>query len=193
MLPHTYVEHVLANHAAPCLAGIKPANLVAFPSDDIRWCDTYNGLLNVQDIFFTPLCVCRRRAQILIYRKDLLNTRCSEPEINDALRSFGYRPERGLAAVILRLKKRMEAFSAEHTNGSRAFPHEIGLFLGYPVEDVFQYVRTGGKNCLFCGYWKVYSNPERALQVFHQYTECKERFALQIKSGMTLSEIVRAA
>ena len=193
MLPHTYVEHVLARHAAPCLAGIKTANLVAFPSNDIRWCNTYNELLNVQGIFFTPLCVFRNRAQILIYRKDLLHAHCSKPEICDALRSFGYCPESGLKAIITRLKERMEVFSSEHVYGKRIFPHEIGLFLGYPVDDVFQYVRTGGKNCLFCGYWKVYSNPERALQVFHQYTECKERFALQIKRGMTLSEIVRAA
>ncbi len=193
MLPYTYVEHILVRHAAPCLAGIKPANLVAFPSNDISWCDTYNKLLNVQGIFFTPLCLYRNRAQILIYQKDLLNARCSEPEIYDALRLFGYYPESGLIAIIQRLKERMEVFCAEYEHGKRPFPHEVGLFLGYPADDVVQYVRTGGKNCLFCGYWKVYSNPERALQVFHQYTECKERFALQIKSGMTLSEIVRAA
>ena len=59
--------------------------------------------------------------------------------------------------------------------------------------DVMQYVKTGGQNCLLCGYWKVYSNPDQALQVFHLYTECKERFALQIKSGMTIREIVCVA
>ena len=191
MLPYAYVEAALARHAAPCLAGIKPANLVSFPSADIQWCDTYNAILNEQGIYFIPLCVCENRAQILVYRKDLLTSLCSQPQVAAALRYFGYQPENGLEAIIMRLKKRMSGLMGVRCKGS--FPHEIGFFLGYPADDVMQYVKTGGRNCLFCGYWKVYSNPEKALQMFHQYTECKERFALQIKSGRTIFEIVCAA
>ena len=73
------------------------------------------------------------------------------------------------------------------------FPHEIGLFLGYPVQDVLQYVATGGIGCLFCGYWKVYAEPEKARLLFSRYNECKEQFALQIKKGMSISEIIHAA
>ena len=194
MLPYTYVEGTLARHAAPCLAGIKPANLVAFSDTDIRWCDTYNALLNVQGIYFTPLCVCKNRAQVLIYRKDMLARFCAEPKVAAILQSFGYTPAEGLNSIIMQLKSRMVALAKKCNRQCKdIFPHEIGLFLGYPVDDVIQYVKTGGRNCLFCGYWKVYSNPERALRIFHQYTECKERFALQIKSGMTISDIVRAA
>lgn len=194
MLPHAYVEAALARHAAPCLAGIKPANLVSFPSTDIQWCDTYNEMLNEQGIYFTPLCVCENRTQVLVYRKDLLTCLCFQPQVAVALRYFGYLPERGLDATIMRLKERMSDFIGTRSREQgKSFPHEIGLFLGYPADDVMQYVKTGGQNCLFCGYWKVYSNPQQALQVFHQYTECKERFALQIKSGMTIFEIVCVA
>ena len=194
MLPHAYVEAALARHAAPCLAGIKPANLVSFPSADIQWCDTYNAMLNDQGIYFIPICVCEDRAQVLVYRKDLLAHFCCQPKVFAALQSFGYQPESGLEAIIIRLKERMFVLTGAHNKQCRErFPHEIGLFLGYPADDVMQYVKTGGRNCLFCGYWKVYSNPEQALQVFHQYTECKERFALQIKSGMTIFEIVCVA
>ena len=194
MLPYAYVEAALARHAAPCLAGIKPANLVSFPSADIQWCDAYNAMLNDQGVYFTPICVCEDRAQVLVYRKDLLAHFCCQPKVFAALRYFGYQPECGLDAIIIRLKERMSGFIGTRSREQgKNFPHEIGLFLGYPADDVMQYVRTGGQNCLFCGYWKVYSNPEQALQVFHQYTECKERFALQIKSGMTIFEIVCVA
>ena len=194
MLPHAYVEAALARHAAPCLAGIKPANLVSFPSADIEWCRIYNQRLNGQGIYFMPLCVCEDRAQILVYRKDLLARFCFQPQVAAALQSFGYQPENGLDAIIMRLKERMSVLIGTRNRHCRdSFPHEIGLFLGYPAEDVMQYVKTGGQNCLLCGYWKVYSNPEQALQVFHRYTECKERFALQIKSGMTIFEIVCVA
>ena len=194
MLPHAYVEAALARHAAPCLAGIKPANLVSFPSADIQWCDAYNKMLNGQGIYFTPLCVCEERAQILIYRRDLLACLCCQPQVSAALQSFGYRTENGLDAIIMQLKERMSVLTRVQNRHCRNnFPHEIGLFLGYPAEDVLQYVKTEGRNCLLCGYWKVYSNPEQAMQMFHRYTECKERFALQIKSGMTIFEIVCAA
>jgi len=194
MLPYAYVEANLARHAAPCLAGIKPANLVSFPSADIQWCDTYNTMLNTQGIYFTPLCVCEDRAQILVYRKSLLARFCSAPQVAAALKSFGYQPEKGIDSIIMRLKERMSVLTALQSRcWKQQFPHEIGLFLGYPADDVMQYVKTGGQNCLLCGYWKVYSNPDQALQIFRQYTECKERFALQIKSGMTILEIVHAA
>lgn len=194
MLPCTYVESVLACHAAPCLAGIKPANLVAFTSSDLQWCDAYNALLNAQGIYFTPLCVWERRAQILVYRKAWLAQLCFERPVIQVLQSFGYETNKGFDAILRGLKQRMAAFAQRQNECYKdIFPHEIGLFLGYPVEDVVQYVKNGGRDCLFCGYWKVYSNPDRARQVFHQYTECKERFALQIKRGMTLSQIVRAA
>ncbi|MEL3906927.1 MAG: DUF3793 family protein [Treponema sp.] len=194
MLPYAYVEDILARHAAPCLAGIKPANLVSFSSTDVRWCDTYNALLNRHGIYFTPLCVCGNRSQILIYRKTLLMHSFFQQEVTAALQYFGYSPEQGLDSCIERLKKRMAALSGVgHRRCKDIFPHEIGLFLGYPVEDVFQYMKMGGQNCLFCGYWKVYSNPDQARQLFNQYTECKERFALQIKSGMSISDIIHAA
>lgn len=194
MLSHAYVERSLACHAAPCLAGIKPANLVSFPSTDVQWCATYNEVLNSQGIYFTPLCVCANRAQMLVYRKDLLAQFCFESQTAAMLQSFGYEPQAGLDAVILHLKARMAVFAkTQRKRSNKAFPHEIGLFLGYPISDVMQYIRMSGRQCLLCGYWKVYSKPEQALQIFNRYTECREHFALQIKRGMSIFEIVRAA
>ena len=36
------------------------------------------------------------------------------------------------------------------------FPHEIGVFLGYPLADVIGFIENRGKNFTACGYWKVY-------------------------------------
>ncbi len=45
----------------------------------------------------------------------------------------------------------------------RQFPHEIGLFLGYPPEDVCGYIRNKGK-CQKCtGHWQVYGDENFAL------------------------------
>ena len=39
----------------------------------------------------------------------------------------------------------------------QGFPHEIGVILGYPVEDVIEFEKHQGKNCKYCGCWKRYS------------------------------------
>ena len=46
---------------------------------------------------------------------------------------------------------------ASTLSGSCAFPHEIGLFLGYPFEDVMGFIENKGENYLCSGCWKVYS------------------------------------
>lgn len=63
-----------------------------------------------------------------------------------------------LAALLSHLKKRLSQ--------SEAFPHEIGLFLGYPLEDVIGFCRHKGEGCKLCGYWKVYGDVESARKSF---------------------------
>jgi hypothetical protein len=46
------------------------------------------------------------------------------------------------------------------------FPHEIGIFLGYPPEDVIGF-RSGRPSPYSCrGYWQVYHRPDRAERTF---------------------------
>jgi hypothetical protein len=46
------------------------------------------------------------------------------------------------------------------------FPHEVGIFLGYPLEDVISF--SAGKSSPYTchGYWKVYFRPEKAERTF---------------------------
>ncbi len=45
------------------------------------------------------------------------------------------------------------------------FPHEIGLFLGYPLEDVKSFIENKA-DCSKCsGCWKVYGNEQEALKL----------------------------
>ena len=54
----------------------------------------------------------------------------------------------------------------------RAFPHELGYFLGYPYADVAEFIRQRGENYLALGLWKVYTEQERALETFARYKRC---------------------
>jgi hypothetical protein len=47
--------------------------------------------------------------------------------------------------------------------------HEIGIFLGYPPEDVRGFMENRGRNSKLSGYWKVYGDAVCALKKFEEY------------------------
>ena len=67
--------------------------------------------------------------------------------------------------------------------------HEIGVFLGYPLTDIRGFICNEGRNCLCCGCWKVYSEPERAMKLFARYRKCTEAYARLFAAGFPLSRL----
>ena len=51
----------------------------------------------------------------------------------------------------------------------------MGIFLGYPLEDVKGFIEFNGKESLYVGYWKVYSKLEEKLALFQKYDEAQSR------------------
>ena len=75
--------------------------------------------------------------------------------------------------------------------GGESFPHEIGIILGYPPEDIEGFKRYKGRNFKCCGYWKVYGNAERAQKMFDAYTLCREKLMQALQDGVTLKSCCR--
>ena len=90
------------------------------------------------------------------------------------------------------LRAKLNCLQARFAEGG-GFPHEIGLFLGYPPEDVRAFVATGGAGCKLCGYWKVYHNVEAARACFARYDACRDRLCRAIAQGTTISQLLCAA
>ena len=64
-----------------------------------------------------------------------------------------------------------------------SFPHEIGLFLGYPLGDVGGFLRHGGKNYIFSGYWKVYTRPAKTAELFRKFDMVTEEMVCSLMGG----------
>ena len=75
-------------------------------------------------------------------------------------------------------------------NQGEGFPHEIGLLLGYPIEDVVGFIEQKGKNYLYSGYWKVYGEVEKKKEIFRQYEEAKEELILLLEDGYDMHSII---
>lgn len=182
------MEKMIARQCGPALAGIKTANLVSVDKlkhpEAVKELMRLNTLLNKKGICFETLCECEKRMLVMVYRPQLLKSYLSGEEIRGLLSSFGYPHTDELSVLLGHLKKRMH---------NSAFPHEIGAFLGYPVEDIRGFINHKDKGLLFIGEWKVYSNPERAKKYFSRYSACRRALVRHIDSGKALGEIFKAA
>lgn len=73
---------------------------------------------------------------------------------------------------------------------SRGFPHEVGLFLGYPPEDVLGFVCNRARNYKAVGLWKVYGDTQRALSRFEACRKCTEESIDRFKSGVSIEQLI---
>lgn len=183
------MEMTVAYHCAPALAGIKPSNLVSFcgkkhPGLDSRLA-AWNEQLNPAGIYFEKICNCKKRVLVLVYRRKKLEGLLADHGIRAELREAGYPVNEGLEAVIGHLKTRLSA--------GGGFPHEVGLFLGYPLEDVHGFMQSGGRDYKLNGYWKVYSDEEKAKELFYRYTKCRKAVCARMGMGMSIARLFAAA
>ena len=70
--------------------------------------------------------------------------------------------------------------------GEGSFPHEMGIFLGYPLEDVKGFIEHEGKDYLYQGYWKVYGDVEKCEKMFSVYNRVKAQVVEEIEKGKAL-------
>ena len=148
-------------HGAPTLAGIKTGNL--FPctfGDRIEFTDQLreiNRVLVPRGLRLLPLRLGEGKALLYLYRPSRLSRDLSRREAGRLLDRAGYRRE-DPRACLRELSRRLRR--------GEEFPHEIGLFLGYPPEDVQGFIDHRGKNCKCVGCWKVYGDEAAARRRF---------------------------
>ena len=76
---------------------------------------------------------------------------------------------------------------------SAEFPHEIGVFLGYPLTDVVGFIENRGRNFTCCGCWKAYGDPNAARRHFAQLSKCTAVYLRLFHSGTPISRLAVAA
>lgn len=173
------LEQILARHCGPVLMGRKPAALVALPHA-LRGEITAIGAL-AAGLCATPISRRPRNDLFLIYRPALLSAALEDPCARCLLARHGYPVEKGLSHMVLHLKRRVAR--------SEEFPHEVGLFLGYPPEDVAGFIDNKGINYKLCGLWKVYGDESRARALFAEYRECKNYLTDYVEAGGHLYDL----
>lgn len=174
------IERLLAFHAAPTLMGVKCGSLPAFSASGYDL-EAVAGLF--ADNYFgdriKARTISRNAERMLVYIYDdiLLEKTLAEREVRDFLAGYGYQESWDKEQCLDRLCGRL---------CEKDFPHEIGIFLGYPLEDVKGFIANCGQRCKLCGVWKVYGDTDKAKALFECYENCRLHLCREIENGKKL-------
>ncbi|NLL30213.1 MAG: DUF3793 family protein [Clostridiales bacterium] len=184
--PKESIERFLLFNSSLVIAGIKPSATVAIKKNKTNlyknWIKYGSEFLNKSNLEFTILRESDRSLILLIFNRKILNKHIFQQENMSFLREIGYRENKNLDYYLSKLKMRYKQFNC---------PHELGIFLGIPLNDVIDFIQGSNKKCLGTGYWKVYNNYDKAIKIFKKYDEVRNKIIDDIMKGIPLDKIIR--
>lgn len=181
-------EKYLVEHCSPTLANLKTANLFRLPDmpqKELLSCiERWNEEMEHKGVSILPIVREEKDVLIYVYRKSRLLEDLKKEGVGEFLAGCGY-AETGIDGALERLAGRIR-----ETGG---FPHEIGLFLGYPLGDVIGFIENEGKNCMCSGCWKVYCNECEAKRIFERFRKCREIYVRLFCGGRSIGQLTVTA
>lgn len=182
-------EQLMIQHCSPTLAGLKTANLFTCPCADreelYRQMRDWNCRLREKGLRVLPLRLHAGRALVYLYRPARLCEDLKDRTAERLLQERGY-PAQNPQLCLMQLMRRIEE------SETAEFPHEIGLFLGYPPEDVCGFIENRAECCKCVGCWKVYGNEAEAKKTFAKFKKCTAVYSAQYESGSSLERLAVA-
>ena len=155
------------------IVGVKPASLINVCSPQcLELCHSLNNLNpSIQTVRVKS---CEHSAQFFIYHKKSLARVLTKPGVAGYLEALGYNQSDSIENVVSLLTSKL---------CSQEFPHEVGLFLGYPLKDVLgfmgvlplPYKKTMG--------WKMYGDTGASEKLYLKF-----KLARKFVSNVMLQE-----
>lgn len=180
-------EETVIRQCAPTLAGIKTGNLFPCPyrsreelTAEIR---AVNRVLVPKGMCLLVLRYTEKSALLYLFRPAELQADLRDSVAREVLSEAGY-PSCDCGVCIRNLIRRFQE------NGE--FPHEIGLFLSYPPEDVKGFIENHARNYKLAGPWKVYGDVAQARQTFEKYRKCTDSYCRSLRAGFSLAQLAVA-
>lgn len=177
------LQELLIRYCSPTLAGLKTGNMFSLKTNGAEIgpeISRLNRILTRKGLRLIPLQRSRQSTLIYLYRPEKLEADLNLPEAADILSDKGYpsgNPEKCIVALI------------RHLVSDETFPHEIGLFLGYPPSDVKGFMNSPSDGVQCVGSWKAYGNPAEAERKFECYRKCTNVYCRVAGQGTPLERL----
>jgi uncharacterized protein DUF3793 len=174
--PRECLASYLALESAEVIAGVKPANLISISNHEYScgrnpyqlWKRWGREIVGATSLKVHELTDRGSSVLVLLYHQEALSTLLETAPVRAILRRAGYAEDMNLQTLLGRLAGRIS---------SGAFPHEIGVFLGYPLKDVAGFMGLARIPFTCQGPWKIYGNPDASLQLAETFRWCRSRMA----------------
>lgn len=170
---------------APVILGEKISNILITEEENRKEAETifhYAG--------FSTYLLYRGNKKIimLIYNRNIFWDYIRKKECSEFLELCGYnlKTEKIAAEIFSKIAPKF----SRYMKTKKEFPHELGILLGYPLKDVQGFIENNGKNFLYSGYWKVYSDLQSALITFESYHRAKSILVKMLLEGFSVRKIL---
>jgi hypothetical protein len=169
----------LAIEAAEVLEGVKPANMVNIvnkPRSCGRniyelWKNLGSALLQHSGLEAIEFIDRGDSVLLFLYRHSELMPLLARKSVAVILRKAGYADPANLEKTFVQLQARF-------SKGD--FPHEIGVFLGYPLKDVIGFMGWAQLPFSSQGPWKIFGDPRESLCLADIHRHCRSKKARQL-------------
>lgn len=180
-----YLFGSILYHIAPTLMSGKPACIITLNAYDrnlnLLWKKYKKDFKDICDLNIYEIKEGFDSKTLFIYNKDIIAEIIHQEENIKFLEKLGYSRNLSVDEMLELLKEKYKYFC----------PHEMGIFLGFPVRDVICFMEYPYKKCLLSGYWKVYNDIDFAMKKFNEYDISKNIVINSVLSGELPSTLIR--
>lgn len=178
-------EEFVIRNCSPTMAGLKTGNLFACPKEQgggmresIR---DMNRRMVPRGVRMLPVKEVGDRTLIYMYRPEKLAKDLENPLAAEILTARDY-PTGDADLCVSEMIRRVRT--------EEEFPHEVGLFLGYPPEDVRGFITDGPHGAKCVGTWRVYGDEDAAKARFALYKKCTEHYLKAYKKHASFDRLI---
>ena len=179
-------EETIVRQAAPTLAGIKTGSMFPYRFEnhaelleDIR---AFNRVLVPRGMCLLLLRVMEKSALLYLYRPHSLEKDLKDQLSQELLQESGYACS-SCAACVRHLVERFRS--------GEDFPHEVGLFLSYPPEDVKGFIDDRDNYKASC-MWKIYGDEQKSRKLCERFQKCSACYCRLWERGVGLEKLAVA-
>lgn len=180
-----HIENFLVYHTALVIAKVKPAVTITLGKRKMERISAWNKygskFLSSIELKFIKLRENENSIILMVYDEELLEKEINTKDHIEFLNKLGYSDKLNINEYVKFLKIRYQKYHC---------PHELGVFLGIPIEDVRDFMECTDKKCLLCGYWKVYNNIVNAENIFTKYDKVKDFTIKSMLDGKLSRDLV---
>ena len=168
--------------------GVKPAELLrvrhcysTVNEEGLRICLYRSDIYEILGLDYVELKVEKQSSLVLFYNPPVLEATLEEPRNRRWLCRHGYSQDGSMRDMLATLCRRA---------GESALPHEVGVFIGYPLKDVAGFMRRIPETPLHGGIWRVYGDAEASKEKMALYRNAEQDARAAFEEAASIGDFI---